>query len=118
MTNGIQILWITRLAVGAALTLKAAYHLIRLFGLLSRGEMFTAQQVAQARQVALTLAFAPGMWLVVLICVWPEAVVQDAWVSVMPTFPGGAIIASCIALLASRLMNEGRELRDEHDLVI
>jgi biotin transporter BioY len=68
--------------------------------------------------VALTLAFAPGMWVVVLLCIWPEVAAQEAWVNVMPTFPGGTIIASCIALLASRLMNEGRELRDEHDLVI
>ena len=118
ITTRIQILWIARLALGAALTLKAAYHLIRLLGLFSRSELFTAQQVVQVRQVALTLAFAPGMWLAVLMCVWPELVAQDAWVDVLPTFPGGAIIASCIALLAGRLMNEGRELRDEHDLVI
>lgn len=119
ITNRIQILWIVRLAVGAALTLKAAYHLIRLLGLFSRSELFTAQQVAQVRQVATTLACTPAIWLMVLIGAWPEIVAaQDQWMKVMPSFPGDAVIGSCIVLLASRLMNEGRELRDEHDLVI
>jgi len=36
----------------------------------------------------------------------------------LPSFPGGALISSCVFMFASRLMNEGRELRDEHDLVI
>ena len=118
LTNNIQILWIARLALGAALTLKAIYHLIRLFGLFRREKMFTPQQVAQVQQVALTLAFAPAMWALVLICVWPEVVAQELYANVIATFPGGALIASGIALLASRLMNEGRELRDEQDLVI
>jgi hypothetical protein len=36
----------------------------------------------------------------------------------MPSFPGGAIISSCVFLFAGRIMNEGRELRDEQDLVV
>ena len=119
ITGKIQILWIAQLALAAALTLKVAYHLTRLLGLFSRGELFTAQQVVQVRQVAITLAFAPALWLAIVIGAWPEIVAaQDQWVKVMPSFPGGAIIASCMVMFASRLMNEGRELRDEHDLVI
>ena len=54
ITGKIQILWIAQLALAATLTLKVTYHLTRLLGLFSRGELFTAQQVAQVRQVAIS----------------------------------------------------------------
>jgi hypothetical protein len=119
ITGKIQILWVAQLALGALLSLKVTYHLVRLSGSFSQGQVFTEQQVAQVRQVAVTLAFAPAIWLALLIGAWPEVfAAQDQWVKIMSSFPGDAIIGSCIVVFASRLMNEGRELRDEHDLVI
>jgi hypothetical protein len=119
ITHKIQILWIAQLGLAAALSLKVIYHLIRLLGSLSRDPLFTKQQVAQVRRVAITLAFAPAIWLALVIGTWPEIVAaQDQWVNVMPSFPGDAVIGSCVVMFASHLMNEGRDLRDEHDLVI
>jgi Protein of unknown function (DUF2975) len=119
LTGKIQILWLVQLVLGAALTLKILYHLIRLMVLYARGRVFTAQNVAQIRQIGLTYACTPAVWLIVLIGAWHEiAVAQDQWVKIMPSFPGGDIIASCIFLFGSRIMNEGRELRDEQDLVV
>jgi hypothetical protein len=87
--------------------------------LYSNGKVFTAQNVAQIRRAGLTYACAPAVWLIVLIGAWPEiAAAQDQWAMIMPSFPGGALISSCIFLFASRIMNEGRELRDEQDLVV
>ncbi len=119
ITGRIQILWLAQVALGAALSLKVLYHLIRLLGLYANGKLFTAHNVAQLRQIGITFAFAPVVWLVGLIGAWPEiAAAQDQWLKIMPTFPGGALIAGCIFLYGSRIVNEGRELRDEQDLVI
>ncbi len=36
----------------------------------------------------------------------------------MPSFPGGSILGACLFLYASRIMDEGRKLREEQDLVV
>ena len=49
----------------------------------------------------------------------PEiAAAQDQWTNILPSFPGGALIGACLFLFASRIVNEGRELREEQDLVV
>jgi hypothetical protein len=119
ITGKIQILWLVKTVLGVALNLKILYHLIRLLGLYSRGLLFTVQNVAQIRQAAVTLMFAPAIWLIVLIGAWREiAAAQDQWVKIMASFPGGAVITAAVFLFASRIMNEGHELRDEQDLVV
>ncbi len=119
ITGKIRGLWLAQMVLSAALTLKVLYHLIRLMMLYSKGQLFTTQSVAQTRQVGLTYACALGVWLVVLIGVAPEiAAAQDQWLKVMPSFPGGALAGACMFLFASRIMNEGREMREEQDLVV
>lgn len=119
ITGKIQSLWLMQMVLAAALTLKVLYHLIRLMMLYSRARIFTAQSVAQIRQVGLTYACALAIWLAVLIGAAPEiTAAQDQWLKIMPSFPGGAIMGACLFLFASRIVNEGRELRDEQDLVV
>ena len=119
ITGKIQSLWLVQIVLGAALSLKILYHFIRLLGLFSNGKLFTAQNVAQIRQVGLTLLCAVPVWLVVLIGAGPEiAAAQDQWLKIMPSFPGGALMGGIFFLFATRLMNEARELRDEQDLVV
>lgn len=63
--------------------------------------------------------FTPAVWLMVLIAAAPQFVAaQDRWLKIVPPFPGGALMNGGILLFASRIMNEGRELRDEPDLVV
>ena len=108
-----------QLVLGAALTLKILYHFIRLMMLYAREKIFTAQSVAHIRQVGLTYACGLAVWLVVLIGAAPEiAAAQDQWLNIMPSFPGGAIVGACLFLFASRIMDEGRKLREEQDLVV
>jgi len=119
ITGKIHGLWLMELLLGAALTLKILYHLIRLMMQFYKGKIFTAQSVAHIRQVGLTYACALVIWLVVLIGVAPEiAAAQDQWLNILPSFPGGALVGACLFLFASRIVNEGRELRDEQDLVV
>jgi len=119
ITDKIHGLWLMDMLLGAALTLKILYHLIRLMMQFSKGKIFTAQSVAQIRQVGLTYVCAPVIWLLVLMGAAPEiSAAQDQWLNVLPSFPGGALIGACLFLFASRILNEGRELREEQDLVV
>jgi hypothetical protein len=119
ITDKIHGLWLTQMLLGAALSLKILYHLIRLMMQYYRGKFFTAQSVAQIRQVGLTYACSLVIWLVVLIGAAPEiAAAQDQLLNIMPSFPGGALIAACLFLFASRIVDEGRKLREEQDLVV
>jgi hypothetical protein len=119
MTDKIHGLWLAQLLLGAALNLKVLYHFIRLMVLYSKGQLFTTRSVAQIRQVGVTFALGLVIWLIVLIGAAPEiAAAQDQWLNVMPSFPGGAVIGACLFLFASRIMDEGRKLREEQDLVV
>jgi hypothetical protein len=119
ISGKIHSLWLVEIVSGAALNLKILYHLIKLMVLSSKGKLFTAQNVAQIRQIGLTLMCVPAVWLIALIGAAPEIVAaQDQWVKIMPSFPGGALISSGIFLYAGQIWDEARELRDEQDLVV
>jgi hypothetical protein len=119
ITGKIQLLWLLQIVLRTAISLKLFYHVIRLLGLYSEGKLFTGQNVAQIRQLCLTFMFTPAVWLIVLIGAAPEIwAAQDQWVKIMSSFPGGAPMNGGILLFVSSIMNEGRELRDEQDLVI
>jgi hypothetical protein len=119
VTAKIQGLWLAQMLLGAAVSLKILYHLIRLMVLYARGQLFTASSVAHLRQIGITYAAAVGVWLVPLIGAAPEiAAAQEQWVNILPSCPGGAIVGACLFLFASYLMDEGRKLREEQDLVV
>ena len=119
ITGKIHSQYVVQLVLGAALTLKVLYHLVRLMMLYVKGKIFTAQSVAHIRQVGLTYACGLAVWLVVLIGAAPEiAAAEDQWLNIMPSFPGGAIVGACLFLFAGRIMDEGRKLREEQDLVV
>lgn len=119
VTDKIQAIWLGQMALSAALGLKVLYHLIRLMVLHIRGSVFTAQNVSQLRQVGLTYTAAVLLWLLVLVAAMPEiAAAQDQWLRIMPSFPGGALMSAFLFLFASRIIDEGREMREEQELVI
>jgi hypothetical protein len=119
ITGKTQILWLLQVVLYAVLNLKVLYHFIRLLGKCAQGELFTAQNVAQLRQIGLTLLCTPGVWLAVLLAAWPEIfAAQDQWVRIVRSFPGGAALTGAAFLFAGWILNEGRELRDEQDLVV
>jgi len=119
ITDKVHNLWLAQLLLGAALGLKVLYHLIRLMVLFIKDQLFTAQSVSQIRQVGITYACGMAIWLIVLIGAAPEiSAAQEQWTSVMPSFPGGALMGACLFLFASRIMDEGRKLREDQDLVV
>jgi hypothetical protein len=119
ISGKVEALWYVQLVLDTALSLKILYHFIRLLTLFSRGKLFTAENVAQVRQVGLTMLCAIPVWLLLLIGIAPEiAAAQDQWMKIMPSFPGGSLMGGIFFLFATRLMSEARELRDEQDLVV
>ena len=119
ITPKIHGLWLTQMLLGAALTLKTLYHFIRLMILYAKGQIFTTASVSHIRQAGITYAFGLGIWLIGLIGAAPEiAAAQDQWLSIMPSFPLGAIVAASLFLFASRIMDEGRKLREDQELVV
>lgn len=119
VTDKIHTVWLMQMVLGAALTLKVLYHFIRLMVMYSRGQIFTAQSVSQVRQVGITFACSLVIWLAVLIGAWPEiAAAQEQWTSIMPSFPGADLMGAFLFLFAAGIMDEGRKLRDEQDLVV
>jgi len=119
LTGKIQTLWLVQMLLAAAVNLKVVYHLVKLLGLYSNGELFTAANVAQIRQLGVTMMSGLAVWLIGLIGAGPQILAaQDQWVKIMPSFPGGALINGGILVYVSWIMNEGRLLRDEQDLVV
>lgn len=119
ITGKIQGLWLVQMLSGAAVSLKVLYHLIRLVALFARGRLFTTESVAQIRQVGVTYALALVVWLIPLIGAAPEiAAESEQWTRIMPSFPGGALIAACLFLFASGIMDEGRKLREDQELTV
>jgi hypothetical protein len=118
LTGRIQVLWLVQTLLNAALVLKALYHLSMLLGLYSKGKLFTDANVSQIRQLGLTMIWALPVWLIGLIGAAPELVAaQDQWLKIMPSFPSAAINGA-IMVYVSWIVNEGRKLRDEQDLVV
>src|SRR5262245_8660163 len=60
----VQMLWIAANALTAAVLLKLFFHLSRLFGLYAEARIFTEQNVAQIRQIGISLLLLPVVWLV------------------------------------------------------
>ncbi len=119
VTGKIQTLWVIESVLTAAVLLKGLFHLIRLFGLYADGKIFTRENVRQIRQLGITLLLMPAVWLLVVLAAVPELTnVPDVLVRLVPSFPGMALIGGAIVLLVAWIMDVGRELREEQDLVI
>ena len=119
VTAKLRFVWFTKTVLRAAVALKAFYHLIRLFGLYADGRIFTARNVGQIRQLGVTLLLLPALWVLVLLAVVPEiAATDNGWLNLLPSFPMTAGLGGGIVIMLAWIMDVGRDLRDEHELVI
>jgi hypothetical protein len=108
---------------GAALLLKLLFHLIRLFDLYADGKIFTVENVRQLRLIGITLFLFLSLWVLELVAqfVVPEVVVQDSaatTTSINLNIPFSVIIVGTVIVFFSWIMDVGRELREDQDLVV
>jgi bacteriorhodopsin len=109
--------------LGLAISLKIFFHLIKLFALYAQGKIFDAENVHQIRQVGYTILISPILWLLTLFI--PLFIATDGvTVATSPNLGlniGGVfneVILGTIILVVSWIMDVGRELREEQDLVV
>ena len=111
--------------LSAAIGLKATYHVMKLFALYAEGKIFSAENVRQIRQVGIAvLLFAPLAVLALFVpLIAPGADGSSPTISAGPGWVGGgrafeSVISGTIILVVSWIMDVGRELREEQDLVV
>lgn len=119
LTGRIRVMAAISALLGLGVSLKAFYHLIRLFGLYAAGHIFTADNVGQIRQLGITLMLFSLAWLFQFGSALPAISSSvDEWARIVPSFPMLELVGGAIVILVSWIMEVGRELREEHDLVV
>jgi hypothetical protein len=119
----VRVLAYVYFTLSLAIALKIWFHLIKLFALYAEGKIFSAENVQQIRQVGYTVLISPALWLLSLFI--PLFVAADGMsITTSPNLPlniGGVfqqIILGTIVIIVSWIMDVGRELREEQDLVV
>ena len=119
VTGTVQMLWIAASVLTAAVLLKLFFHLIRLFGLYAEAMIFTQQNVAQIRQIGISLLLLPVVWLVASgFAVSQTGTSPGFWSLLLGSFPFAGLIGGGAILPIAWIMDAGRKLREEQDLVI
>jgi hypothetical protein len=107
-----------------AIFLKITFHLIKLFALYAQGKIFSAENVAQIRQIGYTVLLTPTLWVLTLFVPLLVSGEGMTMTSAPESGPMGAgqvfsqIIIGTIIIVVSWIMDVGRELREEQDLVV
>jgi len=105
--------------LGLAVLLKLNFHLIKLFSLYADGKLFNRENVHQIRQIGITVLLFPALWVLGLIVpgFLPTDDVARSLVS-SGQHPFTELIVGAIIVVVAWIMDVGRELREEQDLVV
>jgi hypothetical protein len=119
VTNEVQVLMGASSVLNAAVVMKLCFHLYKLFGLYAQGKIFTQQNVAQIRQVGISLLLLPVVSLLIAACAaWLLETSPGLWAVFLNSFPFASLIGGGAILPIAWVMDAGRELREEQELVI
>ena len=119
LTGTVRALWVGASVLIAAVLLKLCFHLIKLFGLYSQGKIFTQQNVAQIRQVGVSLLLLPAVWLLAAVGAASQSEASpDLWSLLVTSFPFAGLVGGGTIMPIAWIMDAGCELREEHELVI
>jgi hypothetical protein len=118
---GIRTLGILYFTLNVALVLALTLHLVQLFDLYAAGKIFSAENVQQIRRIGITLMLFPALSALGLLVplVAPGEGTSDGARTVVE-FVGSlqSFVIGFIVLVVSWVMDFGRELREEQDLVV
>jgi hypothetical protein len=96
--------------------------MIRIFDLYAAGKIFTDANVRHMRQIGVTIFLFSAYWLVDLALqfVPPSALAafDTRQVEINLNIPFGIVILGTVIVFFSWIMDVGRELREEQDLVV
>lgn len=105
--------------LGSGILLKLDFHLIKLFSLYAGGKIFSAENVHQIRQIGITVLLFPALWVLGVIV--PSLIPGEGLTKVIAIDgrdPFTELIVGAIIMVVSWIMDVGRELREEQDLVV
>jgi hypothetical protein len=123
VTGSLRAIGYVYASLTVAVALKLTFHLVRLFSLYADGKIFSAENVRQIRQIGVTVLLFPAAWIVglVLPAILPAVGVTGAGgPPVFAQFVGSvqSVIFGLIVIIVSWIMDVGRQLREEQDLVV
>ena len=114
-----------RLLTGIALVLsllvylKILKHLVALFSDYEQGQIFTRANVHQLRQLGITILCIPALWIAVdLGFVVLTQLIAPGSAMVESSFPVMTLLTGIIVVLMSWIMDVGRAMQEESELVI
>jgi Protein of unknown function (DUF2975) len=132
---GDEITWSVKIAVSigwaltVAISLKLLGHLGKLFGLYARGQIFTAENVGQIREIGISVFLFMAIWAYGLLTQYVIGVpgagsaIEARGMAVrgfgfgLPE-PLTVVLAGIIIVVVSWIMDVGRELREDQDLTV
>ena len=128
LTPTIRVLAGIHLAIVFAILIKLLHHLAALFGLYAEGMIFTADNVAQIRQIGISVFLFCASWIYVIVArlvlftmrhpIPPYVPREDTIGFTADSLPLFSLIAGIIIIVISWIMDVGRELREEQDLTV
>jgi hypothetical protein len=105
--------------LGSVVLLKLHFHLIKLFGLYSDGKLFDRENVHQFRQIGITILLFPALWVlgVIVASFLPTQDLSRTLIS-SGQDPFNDLLVGAVIVVVAWVMDVGRELREEQDLVV
>jgi len=110
--------WIGSL-LGFVILLKLFFHLQKLFGHYAEGRIFEKQNVHEIRQIGVTVLLFPVLWIALAIA--PNFIPAEGRTALLESDGAGPLmelIAGAVILVVSWIMDVGREMREEQDLLV
>ncbi|HEX7081580.1 MAG TPA: DUF2975 domain-containing protein [Gammaproteobacteria bacterium] len=104
--------------LSTGILLKVLFHLVKLFGLYAQGKIFSADNVYQIRQIGIAVMLIPTLWTLGLIAVLLVPGHGIASRIRIDEAPFTELVVGIIIIVVSWIMDVGRELREEQDLVV
>jgi hypothetical protein len=127
ITPSVRLIAAVGLVLLFGIALKLLHHIAALFGLYAKGDIFTAENVRQIRQIGISAFSFLAVWIYSLIADLyltltgagaAAAEGGDATIAIGLAEPFHAALAGIVIIIVSWIMDVGRELREEQDLTV
>lgn len=127
LTPTVRILGVFTVLIGFGIAVKLVRHLRNLFSLYAEGRIFTGENVAQIRQIGISILLFGSIWVwtiaarLVLFALdhpIPQYEAGREAIGLTVNLPLATVVGGIIVIVISWIMDVGRELREEQDLTV
>ena len=101
-----------------AVFLRGLWHAIKLFGLYEKGEIFLAENIKHIKRIGETLILWAIIKVLTSFAVTSVMLYEGLDTGINVTFNLTALMIGLLIYVISWVMDEGRKLREEHELTI